>query len=52
MKRYDLRDIGEAFRQVVASGWMKLTADSVETALCAIRKPTTRATGMSGRVCL
>ena len=52
MKRYDLRDIGEAFRQVVASGWMKLTADSVETALCAIRKPAARATGRSGRVCL
>ena len=52
MKRYDLRDISEAFRQVVASGWMKLTADSVETALCAIRKPAARATGKSGRVCL
>ena len=52
MKRYDLRDIGEAFRQVVESGWMKLTADSVETALCAIRKPAPRATRTSGRVCL
>ena len=52
IKRYDLRDIGEAFRQVVESGWMKLTADSVETTLCAIRKPASRATGTSGRVCL
>ena len=52
MKRYDLRDIGEAFRQVVESGWMKLTADSVETALCDIRKPATRAPGRNGRICL
>ena len=52
MKRYDLRDIDEAFRRVVDSGWMKLTADSVETALCAIRKPATRAPVRSGRICL
>ena len=52
MKRYDLRDIDEAFRRVVDSGWMKLTADSVETALCDIRKPATRAPVRSGRICL
>lgn len=52
MKRYDLRDIDEAFRRVIDSGWMKLTADSVETALCDIRKPATRAPVRSGRICL
>ena len=52
MKRYDLRDIDEAFRRVVDSGWMKLTADSVETALCDIRKPATRAPVRNGRICL
>ncbi|MEI7614484.1 MAG: hypothetical protein WCK63_16410 [Betaproteobacteria bacterium] len=51
LSKFDLRDIGEAFRKVASSKWMKLTPDSVDTMLRELSKPVAKIPSR-GSLCL